>query len=65
MINYSSGDLLTVWQSTLLHPSELVKLSLQLTSIEYTAGEGLTLGYAVGENNASGGTSNLDLTTST
>ena len=65
MITYSSGDLvdgLAINASYTPSGTGEVESSVDF-AIEYTGYEGLTLGYAVGENNASGGTSNLDLTT--
>jgi len=66
MFHYTSGDLVDGFKISASYvPSNgttEVESSTDL-ALEYTGVDGLTLGYAVGENNASGGTSNLDLTT--
>jgi outer membrane protein OmpU len=66
MFHYTSGDMIDgVKLSASYVPSDgttEVESSVDF-AVEYTGFDGLTLGYAVGENNASGGTSNLDTTT--
>ena len=64
MIHYTSGDLVTDLRSQLhTFHQELVKLKPTDFAIEYTGLEGLTLGYASGEDNAAGGTGNFDNST--
>ena len=65
MITYSSGDLvdgLAINASYTPSGTGEVESSVDL-AVAYTGVDGLTLGYAVGENNAAGGTGNLDITT--
>jgi outer membrane protein OmpU len=66
MFHYSSGDLVDGFSIAASYvPSNgatEAESSVDL-AVEYTGVEGLTIGYAVGENNAAGGTGNLDLST--
>ena len=65
MWHYSSGDLVDGVKFTASYaPSGTgeVESSTDM-AVEYTGMEGLTVGYAAGENNASGGTNNTDNTT--
>ena len=65
MLHYSSGDLvdgLAITASYVPSGTGEVESSVDL-AVAYTGVDGLTLGYAVGENNAAGGTGNLDITT--
>ena len=66
MFHYTSGDLVDgVKISASYVPSDgttEVESSVDF-AVEYTGVEGLTLGYAAGENNAEGGTNNTDNTT--
>ena len=66
MFHYSSGDLVDGFKFTASYvPSDgttEVESSTDF-AVEYTGMEGLTLGFANGENNASGGTSNTDNST--
>ena len=65
MLHYSSGDLvdgLAITASYVPSGTGEVESSVDL-AVAYTGVDGLTLGYAVGENNAAGGTGNLDVTT--
>ena len=62
MIHYSSGDLIDGFSFAASYvPSGTgeVESSMDM-AVEYTGMEGLTLGYASGENNAAGGTGNFD-----
>ena len=66
MFHYSSGDLVDGFKLSASYvPADgttEVESSVDY-AVEYTGMEGLTVGYAVGENNASGGTNNTDSTT--
>ena len=65
MFHYSSGDLVDGFKVTASYtPSGTgeVESSTDI-AVEYTGVEGLTVGVAQGENNASGGTSNTDNST--
>ena len=65
MLHYSSGDLvdgLAITASYTPSGTGEVESSVDM-AVAYTGVDGLTLGYAVGENNAAGGTGNLDATT--
>ena len=65
MFHYSSGDLVDGFKVTASYtPSGTgeVESSTDI-AVEYTGVEGLTVGLAQGENNASGGTSNTDNST--
>ena len=66
MFHYSSGDLIDGFSIAASYVpasgTTEVESSTDL-AISYTGMEGLTVGYAVGENNAEGGTNNTDLTT--
>ena len=65
MFHYSSGDLVDGFKVTASYtPSGTgeVESSTDI-AVEYTGVEGLTVGFAQGENNASGGTSNTDNST--
>jgi len=65
MLHYSSGDLvdgLAITASYTPSGTGEVESSVDM-AVAYTGVDGLTLGYAVGENNAAGGTGNLDVTT--
>ena len=66
MFHYSSGDLVDGFKVTASYvPSNGSAMVESATdfAVEYTGVEGLTLGYAAGEANAEGGTSNTDNTT--
>ena len=65
MFTYKSGDLIDGFSFSASYvPSGTgeVESSMDM-AIEYTGFDGLTVGYAAGENNASGGTNNTDLST--
>ena len=65
MFQYKSGDLIDGFSFSASYvPSGTgeVESSTDI-AVEYTGFDGLTVGYASGENNASGGTNNTDLTT--
>jgi outer membrane protein OmpU len=66
MFHYTSGDLVDGFKVSASYvPSDgttEVESSVDF-AVEYTGMEGLTIGYAVGENNAEGGTNNSDQTT--
>ena len=66
MFHYSSGDLVDGFSIAASYVpasgTTEVESSTDL-AISYTGMEGLTVGYAAGENNASGGTNNTDVTT--
>ncbi len=65
MFQYKSGDMVDGFSFSVSYvPSGTgeVESSMDM-AIEYTGLEGLTVGYAAGENNASGGTNNTDLST--
>ena len=66
MFHYSSGDLVDGFAISASYvPSDgttQVESSVDF-AVEYTGMEGLTIGFASGENNAEGGTSNTDNTT--
>ena len=65
MFHYSSGDLVDGFKLTASYvPSGTgeVEASTDL-AVEYTGMEGLTVGFAQGENNAAGGTGNTDNST--
>ena len=66
IFHYSSGDLVDGFKVTASYVpsngSAQVESAMDF-AVEYTGMEGLTVGYAAGENNASGGTSNTDLST--
>ena len=65
MFQYKSGDLVDGFSFSVSYvPSGTGEIESSTDmSIEYTGFDGLTVGYAAGENNASGGTNNTDLTT--
>ena len=66
MFHYSSGDLVDGFKVTASYvPSNGSAMVESATdfAVEYSGVEGLTLGYAAGEANAEGGTSNTDNTT--
>jgi outer membrane protein OmpU len=66
MFHYSSGDLVDGFKITASYvPSNGSAMVESATdfAVEYTGMEGLTVGYAAGEANAEGGTSNTDNTT--
>ena len=65
MIHYSSSDLIDGVKLTASYvPSGTGKVESSTDmAIEYTGVEGLTAGYAAGQNNASGGTGNTDNST--
>ena len=66
MFHYSSGDLVDGFKVTASYVpsngSAMVESAMDF-AVEYTGMEGLTVGYAAGEANAEGGTSNTDNTT--
>jgi outer membrane protein OmpU len=66
MFHYTSGDLVDGFKVSASYvPSDgttEVESSVDF-AVEYTGMEGLTIGYAVGENNAESGTNNSDQTT--
>ena len=66
MFHYSSGDLVDGFKVTASYVpsngSAQVESAMDF-AVEYTGMEGLTIGYAAGEDNAEGGTSNTDNTT--
>ena len=66
MFHYSSGDLVDGFKITASYVpsngSAMVESAMDF-AVEYTGMEGLTVGYAAGEANAEGGTSNTDNTT--
>jgi outer membrane protein OmpU len=66
MFHYSSGDLVDGFKVSASYVpsngSAQVESAMDF-AIEYTGMEGLTVGYAAGEENAEGGTSNTDNTT--
>jgi outer membrane protein OmpU len=66
MFHYTSGDLVDGFKVSASYvPSDgttEVESSVDF-AVEYTGMEGLTVGYAVGEDNAEGGTNNSDQTT--
>ena len=66
MFHYSSGDLVDGFKVTASYVpsngSSMVESAMDF-AVEYTGMEGLTVGYAAGEDNAEGGTSNTDNTT--
>ena len=65
MFTYKSGDLIDGFSFSASYvPSGTGEIESSVDmAIEYTGVEGLTVGYAAGENNALGGTNNTDLTT--
>jgi outer membrane protein OmpU len=65
MFHYSNSDLYDgVKLSVSLVPSGTGEVESSMDwALEYTGYEGLTLGYAQGENNAAGGSGNLDVDT--
>ena len=66
MFHYSSGDLVDGFKISASYVpsngSAMVESAMDF-AVEYTGMEGLTVGYAAGEANAEGGTSNTDNTT--
>ena len=66
MFHYSSGDLVDGFKVTASYVPSNGSAQVESSTdfaVEYTGMEGLTVGYAAGEANAEGGTSNTDNTT--
>jgi outer membrane protein OmpU len=66
MFHYTSGDLVDGFKISASYVPADGTTEVESSTdfaVEYTGMEGLTVGYAVGENNAEGGTNNTDSTT--
>ena len=66
MFHYSSGDLIDGFSIAASYVPAAGTTEVESSTdfaVEYTGFDGLTLGFAQGENNAEGGTSNTDNTT--